>query len=613
MYTHSTHINSVAKFALIAAATAAGLQFAPAAFAAAGAPLPRCTPDTQSLYIARYTEGATAGQFPTVALDKVQLGTGSTVTSTTVWSGQGAPVPAPEASGNAGATVAMGMNRQNGYIYAIRAVGNDPAWPGTWQSHNRRIQVLKYGASGVDNLGTIQGLPNGTGGAGDLWQQLGPNYNAADVDPVTGDLIIATFQTGGSLSRLIRVSLTGDVPTYSSTLTLSGPIPGAQSGDFAINAAGTHAYGVAYTAGTSIPLVFPSSTPYSINLSTGLVTYLPAVTGADAFVPYGAGATLQDGNMAFYSSGGSSGPITIPPSIRVMTPAGALSGTYTYTGSNSADAASCLPKLKAKLECTPTTLVDADNNISTCTITLDQAAPVGGLPIALTPPTSDPRYTTTCGSSVTVAAGQTTAQCTITATPNLVPADGDATANISLSTPDPLADYELDTPTSAAVLVQNDDLPTVTLSCTPATLVDSAGQESVCTISSNVPAPVGGMTVALTPPAGNPRYATTCGASIVLAEGSSSNTCTITATANTVPGDGSVTATLALQANATVYNLGAPSSAAVVVNDDDTVTPPGGGGGEPLSVPVGGWPVGLGLAALAWARLRERRKPSRAD
>ena len=611
MNTHSPGKFSVAKCALFAGLAAAGLQFAPAAIAASGAPLPRCTPNTQSLYIARYTEGA-AGQFPTVALDKVQLGAGSTVTSTTVWSGQGAPVPAPEASGNAGATVAMGMNRQNGYIYAIRAVGNDPAWPGTWQSHNRRIQVLKYGASGVDNLGTIQGLPNGTGGAGDLWQQLGPNYNAADVDPVTGDLIIATFQTGGSLSRLIRVSLTGDVPTYSSTLTLSGPIPGAQSGDFAINAAGTHAYGVAYTAGTSIPLVFPSSTPYSINLSTGLVTYLPAVTGADAFVPYGAGATLQDGNMAFYSSGGSSGPITIPPSIRVMTPAGALSGTYTYTGSNSADAASCLPKLKAKLECTPTALVDADNNVSTCTVTLDQAAPAAGMSVALTLPASNPRYSTTCASPVTFAAGQTTAQCTITATPNVVPADGNATADISLSTPDPLADYELDTPTSASIVVQNDDLPTVSIACTPATLVDSAGQESVCTISSNVPAPVGGMTVGLAPFAANPRYATTCGASVVLAEGTSSSTCTVTATANTVPGDGSVTGSIALQANAAAYNLGTPSSADVVVNDDDSVTPPGGNG-DPIGVPVGGWPAGLGLAALAWAQLRKRRQTAQTD
>jgi hypothetical protein len=342
------------------------------------------------------------------------------------------------------------------------------------------------------------------------------------------------------------------------------------------------------------------------------VTYLPAVTGADAFVPYGAGATLQDGNMAFYSSGGSSGPITIPPSIRVMTPAGALSGTYTYTGSNSADAASCLPKLKAKLECTPTALVDADNNVSTCTVTLDQAAPAAGMSVALTLPASNPRYSTTCASPVTFAAGQTTAQCTITATPNVVPADGNATADISLSTPDPLADYELDTPTSASIVVQNDDLPTVSIACTPATLVDSAGQESVCTISSNVPAPVGGMTVGLAPFAANPRYATTCGASVVLAEGTSSSTCTVTATANTVPGDGSVTGSIALQANAAAYNLGTPSSADVVVNDDDSVTPPGGNG-DPIGVPVGGWPAGLGLAALAWAQLRKRRQTAQTD
>lgn len=189
---------------------------------------------------------------------------------------------------------------------------------------------------------------------------------------------------------------------------------------------------------------------------------------------------------------------------------------------------------------------------------------------------------------------------------------GNATADISLSTPDPLADYELDTPTSASIVVQNDDLPTVSIACTPATLVDSAGQESVCTISSNVPAPVGGMTVGLAPFAANPRYATTCGASVVLAEGTSSSTCTVTATANTVPGDGSVTGSIALQANAAAYNLGTPSSADVVVNDDDSVTPPGGNG-DPIGVPVGGWPAGLGLAALAWAQLRKRRQTAQTD
>ena len=120
------------------------------------------------------------------------------------------------------------------------------------------------------------------------------------------------------------------------------------------------------------------------------------------------------------------------------------------------------------------------------------------------------------------------------------------------------------------------------------------------------------MTVGLAPFAANPRYATTCGASVVLAEGTSSSTCTVTATANTVPGDGSVTGSIALQANAAAYNLGTPSSADVVVNDDDSVTPPGGNG-DPIGVPVGGWPAGLGLAALAWAQLRKRRQTAQTD
>lgn len=565
----------------------------------------------------RYIEAANGSNAaPKTILELATAPASGAVTRRLIWDGQTAPTPsARDLSKNAGATVAGGMGK-DGYIYAMRAIGTqEPGWDlqgGTWagpnfewRTHTRYYEMLRYGRDGVDNLGIVSGLgpyrmlsSNPADVPGAIDARLGPNFNAADIDPVTGIMYLASFQTGGALNRLYRIDVTQTPPQYLSTLTLSANIPGAQSGDFAIDAAGQYAYGVATTGN----VLTGTSVSYRIRLSDGNVETLASGLGN---LPFGAAARLPNAadKFAFYGY-----------STRIMTvPAGTLGANQSTASANSADAAACLPKLKAKLECTPTTLVDADNNISTCTITLDQAAPVGGLPIALTPPTSDPRYTTTCGSSVAVAAGQTTAQCTITATPNLVPADGDATANISLSTPDPLADYELDTPTSAVVLVQNDDLPTVTLSCTPATLVDSAGQESVCTISSNVPAPVGGMTVALTPPAGNPRYATTCGASIVLAEGSSSNTCTITATANTVPGDGSVTAPLALQANATVYNLGAPSSAAVVVNDDDTVTPPGGGGGEPLSVPVGGWPVGLGLAALAWARLRKRHKPSHAD
>ena len=591
------------------------------ALGAAGNPLPRCSATAQCFYLARFNDPG-VNTYPTTALDLVTLGTSPAVTVNTVWSGQGAPLPPPEdaaaAGRTAGATVAMGMNPKNGYIYAIRAVSSDPGWPGypaTYKEITSRHQVLKYGATGVDNLGPIVGLPDGSGGLTDMWAQLGPNYNAADFDPATGYLIIANFLSGGNLSRLIRIDVSGDVPKFVDTVTLKKAISGAQSGDFAIDATGTYAYGIAKGPGQ-----LGISTNYRITLSDGTVTDLPSVfTGLDTYTPYGAGATFKNGNMAFYTSGGTVGPFTIAPAIRVMTPGGIISGAYTMSAATypgiSSDGASALIKLQAQLACTPTTLVDAANNVSTCTITLDQAAPAGGLQIALTPPASNPRYSTTCASPMTVAAGQTTAQCTVTATPNTIPGDGDVTAIVSLATPDPLADYELGALTSSSILVQNDDQPVVyvppvvTIACTPTSLVDSAGQTSVCTVSSDAPAPAGGLVVGLTPPAANARYSTTCGASLVIAEGASSSTCTITATPNTVSGDGSVTANIAVQANATLYQLGTPSGAAVVVNDDDSsvppvVNPPNTGS---VPVPLGGLPAGLGIMAIAWGLLRRRQ------
>ena len=191
------------------------------------------------------------------------------------------------------------------------------------------------------------------------------------------------------------------------------------------------------------------------------------------------------------------------------------------------------------------------------------------------PPASNPRYTTTCAASVTVAAGATTAQCTITATPNTVPGDGFVDATLALATPAALADYELGTPNAATVRVDNDDLPSVRVGCVPPDLTDSPGQVATCTIESDVPAPAGGMTVALTPPVANPRYTTTCGTSVVLAAGASSATCAITATANTVPGDGDVPATLTLTPPpaGAGYQLGAPNQATVLVRNDDAPLP----------------------------------------
>jgi hypothetical protein len=300
------------------------------AWAAAGGPLPRCAVGSQSFYLARYTSTAS---YPTTTLEQITLN-GASATVTPVWAAEGAPLPPPEdvaaAGRTAGATVAMGMHPSNGYIYAVRAVENDPGWPGypaTWRDINSHYQIFKYGASGVDNLGPIQGLPS------TLLYQLGPNYNAADFDPVSGDLYIANFQSSGQLNTLVRVSLAGDVPTYVSTLTLSPSIPGAQSGDFAIDASGTYAYGIAKASGG-----LGTSMSYRINLATGAVQSLLAPPGLDTYTPFGAAARLQDGNMAFYVAG--------TGGIRLLTvPTGAVSGSATTAAAASADAASCLPLL----------------------------------------------------------------------------------------------------------------------------------------------------------------------------------------------------------------------------------------------------------------------------
>ena len=263
-------------------------------------------------------------------------------------------------------------------------------------------------------------------------------------------------------------------------------------------------------------------------------------------------------------------------------PAGTLGSSQTTATANGGDAASCLPKFVATLQCTPTDLVDSAGQVANCTVTTNQPAPVGGLSIALTPPAANPRYTTTCGSTISVAAGETSASCSITATPNTVPADGDVNATLQLATPDAMADYQLGSPIAATVTVRNDDLPSVGVSCTPNSLVDADSQVAVCTITSDVPAPAGGMTIRLTSPISGPRFSTTCGNSAVIEAGSSSTTCTITATPNTVAGDGSVDATLTvLDADASTsvpYTVSTRSANVSITDDDkDTTTPTGPG------------------------------------
>lgn len=401
------------------------LLLAPSAWAAAGNPLPRCPVGSKSFYLARFAASTPpATTTPSVALDRLTLTPGSpgTVAANTLWSSTAA---------TPGATVAMGMNPKDGYIYAMRATDADLT--------GKPYEVLKYGAGGYENLGAISGLPLSD-------QYPVPfNYNAADFNPKTGEFVIGNLAGWGNLKELIRVDVTTSPPSYLGTITLSSPIPGDSSGDFAIDAAGTYAYGVAKSSG--------SAQVYRIDLATGGVSTLATIPSSDPmYSSYGGMATLQDGTMAAYAG-----------YIRILATDGTLSDIngYSYAAAaKSADAASCLPKFTATLQCTPGALFDSPGNVSTCTVTLDQPA-TADVAVALTPPAAgNPRYTTDCGDSITVPKGQTSAQCTITATPNTTPGDGNVTATLALAAADPAADYQRgESGTKADVLVQDDDQP----------------------------------------------------------------------------------------------------------------------------------------------------------
>lgn len=148
--------------------------------------------------------------------------------------------------------------------------------------------------------------------------------------------------------------------------------------------------------------------------------------------------------------------------------------------------------------------------------------------------------------------------------------------------------------------------PVVSVTCTPNELLDSADQVSGCTISSNVPAGAAGLKVNLTLPASSPRYTSTCATPITIPAGQTSATCNIIATANTVAGDGDVTATLTIAAPSDVndYSIGV-NPAQVLIKDDDQ-----SGGAVAKAVPtLQEWAL-IAMAALLamFGALRLRRR-----
>ncbi|MBL8311663.1 MAG: IPTL-CTERM sorting domain-containing protein [Burkholderiales bacterium] len=207
-------------------------------------------------------------------------------------------------------------------------------------------------------------------------------------------------------------------------------------------------------------------------------------------------------------------------------------------------------------------LTDSAAQVATICVT-SSLTRVNPLTVNLTPAAASGRYSTTCGATIQIAAGQSRATCTVTATANTTAFDGSATATTALATG---TGYTLGATTSAAVTINNDDLPTVNVTPGAVNQPDNGGSTTV-TVTISTAAPTGGFTVPLATSISNAaRASSTCGPSITIAAGQTSNTCTVTGTANTIANDGTATVTVASACVGTCTN---GTSSVVTITDDD--------------------------------------------
>ncbi len=224
---------------------------------------------------------------------------------------------------------------------------------------------------------------------------------------------------------------------------------------------------------------------------------------------------------------------TVPATMVVA--AGASTGTFTVTTSSvPSDGVANLSasdnggtgnaqltvtaNLGLQLALNPTMVVGGTG--STATVTLSAPAGAGGVVVALS---SDKTFATVPG-TVTVAAGSTTATFTV----STVAVPFDSSANISATSGGSTA--------SMPLTITAPTLVSVVLSPTSV----SGGSNSTATVTISSPAPIGGLTVALS---SNQAFAT-APATVVIAAGATVGTATITTSAVLTAATATITATL---------------------------------------------------------------------
>jgi len=359
------------------------------------------------------------------------------------------------------------------------------------------------------------------------------------------------------------------------------------------------------TSGSTVPIVvgnpaaaftngsaFANGAAETISATSGVITMtnwqpgLSSLQCSPTSLASGASSTCTVTLAEAAPSGGtvvslSSNNTMLPVAASVTVPAGSTSATFTAKAGNctanqtatitatlngvtATVSISLTPSVQvSSLSCSPASL--GQNSSSTCTITLNQAAPSGGASVAL----SSNAAALTVPATATVAAGSTTA--TFSATSGTISSTQTATVTATYNSTSATASISLTMPVQVS-----------SLSCSPASLGQNSS--STCTIALNQAAPSGGASVALssnaaalTVPATAKVAAGSTTATFNATSGtiSSTQTATVTATYNST----SATASISLTASAIVSSLSC-SPATLTSDASATCTVIGAGGSE---------------------------------
>ena len=211
-----------------------------------------------------------------------------------------------------------------------------------------------------------------------------------------------------------------------------------------------------------------------------------------------------------------------------------------------------------------------EGTAATFTVTLDLAAPAGGLTISVAVTESGSYIAGSAPTTVVIAEGATTGTLTVpTADDTTDEPDGSITVRITTG-----AGYTVGTPSTAMVTVSDNDVAP-----SPDALVASISAADPTTITEGTAAtfrvtldrvaPAGGLTISVDVTESGSYIVASAPETVVIAEGATTGTLTVSTDDDSLDEtDGAITAVINAGAG---YTVGTPSTAMVTVNDDDVL------------------------------------------